>query len=148
MSRRRLSGESGGLLTGNPAFRDVLDEGTAFLHSAWRAEVRAGRTALGWMAWARSFGLIVNMKPSPGWDETRCSCRGKKAADVGHRCVSGGAVPLSSVLAVDGGSGSVASLSFEPLMRLPIAIAPGEQRRRPLRRRHRRAAPKIAPEGS
>lgn len=148
MSRRGLSGESGGLIrdTGNPAFLDVLDEGTAFLHATWRAEQRAGTTNLGWMAWARAAGVIVNTKPEPAWDDIRCSCRGKKADDPGHRCAAKGALPLSSVLAVEGASGSVASLTYEPIMRLPVSLAPGEQRRRPLRKRHRRRPPKSPQE--
>lgn len=129
-------------VSGNPAFGDVLDAGTAFLRAAWEADWRSGATTLGWTAWARAAGVIVNTKPTSAWDEMRCPCRGRREGQPGHQCATRGAVPLSSVMATEGGS--VAGVVYEPPMRPLVPLAPGEARRRPLRRRHRRRPPAAA----
>ena len=110
---------------GNPAFGGVeLEPSTQWLRQRWEEEVEAGKTTLGWTAWARELGIIV--VSNHGWDDLR----------PGRSTL----VPLSSVerpLEDSTSPGATREVEMHPIVQVEAG------RRRPRRRRrHRRSIPK------
>jgi hypothetical protein len=109
---------------GNPAFDGVeLEPGTQWFRKQWEALVAAGETDLGWSAWAREMGIVV--VANHGWDDFR----------PGRSTL----LPMSAVERPFEDSNSPGA-TREVMMHKISPAEPG--RRRPLRKRHKRRAPK------